>query len=56
MDMDRDWQSRTDLLLGDTALHKLGESHLLLVGLGGVGGYAAEALGSLWSGADDYCG
>lgn len=44
MDMDRDWQSRTDLLLGDTALHKLGESHLLLVGLGGVGGYAAELL------------
>lgn len=44
MDMDRDWQSRTDLLLGDTALHKLRESHLLLVGLGGVGGYAAELL------------
>ena len=40
----REWQSRTELLLGSDRLDKLRESHVLLVGLGGVGGYAAEML------------
>lgn len=42
--MDREWQSRTELLLGTEALHKLHTSHVLVVGLGGVGGYATELL------------
>ena len=36
--------SRTELVLGRTALEKLSESHVIVFGLGGVGGHAAEAL------------
>ena len=36
--------SRTSLLLGDERLEKLRKSHVLVVGLGGVGAYAAEML------------
>lgn len=36
--------SRTALLLGKGAMQKLQKSRVLLVGLGGVGGYACEAL------------
>lgn len=36
--------SRTRLLLGDAALEKLAVSRVALFGLGGVGGYALEAL------------
>ena len=36
--------SRTRLLLGDKALEKLSRSRVALFGLGGVGGYALEAL------------
>ncbi|HKM34905.1 MAG TPA: tRNA threonylcarbamoyladenosine dehydratase [Lachnospiraceae bacterium] len=36
--------SRTRLLIGDAALKKLQRSSVLLFGVGGVGGYAAEAL------------
>ncbi len=36
--------SRTALLLGDGAVTKLHNSRVLLVGLGGVGGYTLEAL------------
>ena len=39
-----DWQSRTALLLGDEALVRIEHSHVLCVGLGGVGGIAAELL------------
>lgn len=35
---------RTELLLGDTALQKFSEARVAVVGLGGVGSYAAEAL------------
>lgn len=35
---------RTALLLGDERLEKLKNSHVMLLGLGGVGSYAAEAL------------
>ena len=38
------WQERTALLLGADKLKKLAESRVLLVGAGGVGGHAAEAL------------
>ena len=36
------WLSRSELLLGKTALERLKQSHVLVVGLGGVGAYAAE--------------
>mgnify|MGYP002622213855 FL=1 len=36
--------SRTSLLLGSCGVERLGRSHVLVVGLGGVGGYAAEML------------
>jgi len=36
--------SRTELLIGKENLVKLSGSHVLIVGIGGVGGYAAEQL------------
>lgn len=39
-----DQYSRTRLLLGQDGLEKLRNAHIALFGLGGVGGYAAEAL------------
>ncbi len=36
--------SRTRALLGDAAMDRLADSHVLLIGLGGVGGHAFEAL------------
>ena len=36
--------SRTRFLLGDAAMEKLKNAHVALFGLGGVGGYVAEAL------------
>jgi tRNA A37 threonylcarbamoyladenosine dehydratase len=38
------WLSRTELLIGHEKLDKLTCSHVLVAGLGGVGGYAAEQL------------
>ena len=38
------WLSRSELLLGKSALNRLKQSHVLVVGLGGVGAYAAELL------------
>ncbi|MBE6915188.1 MAG: tRNA threonylcarbamoyladenosine dehydratase [Ruminococcaceae bacterium] len=35
---------RTQMLLGEDAMTKLNQSHVAVVGLGGVGGYAVEAL------------
>jgi len=35
---------RTEMLLGEEAMKKLQQSHVAVVGLGGVGGYAVEAL------------
>jgi len=39
-----DWQERTQLLLGEEKVKKLNQSHVLIVGLGGVGAYAAEQI------------
>ncbi|MCD7969208.1 MAG: tRNA threonylcarbamoyladenosine dehydratase [Alistipes sp.] len=38
------WQERTHLLLGDEKLVRLRQAHVLIVGLGGVGAYAAEMI------------
>lgn len=40
----RDWCERTELLLGVEKAEKLRRSHVLVVGLGGVGAYAAEMI------------
>jgi tRNA threonylcarbamoyladenosine dehydratase len=42
MTQDISWLSRTKLLVGEAALLKLTRSHVMVVGLGGVGSYAAE--------------
>lgn len=39
-----EWLSRTELLLGPESLNKLRASSVLVVGLGGVGAYAAEMI------------
>ena len=36
------WLERTELLLGSEKLELLRNAHVLVVGLGGVGAYAAE--------------
>lgn len=41
---DTHWMQRTRLLVGDKGLDILQNAHVLVVGLGGVGSYAAEAL------------
>ncbi len=38
------WQERTELLLGQDKLEQLKQAHVLVVGLGGVGAYAAEMI------------
>jgi tRNA A37 threonylcarbamoyladenosine dehydratase len=43
--MDTSWMERTSLLVGAAGLQKLVNAHVLVVGLGGVGSYAAEAIG-----------
>lgn len=42
--MSEDWLERTELMLGSDAVEKLGRAHVALFGVGGVGGYCAEAL------------
>ena len=37
---DLSWLSRTELLIGKPKLDKLQQSHVLIVGMGGVGSYA----------------
>ena len=39
-----DWQERSRLLVGDEKINRLGRSHVILFGLGGVGSFVAEAL------------
>ena len=52
---------RTEMLLGRAAMEKLAASHVCVVGLGGVGSWAAEALarsgvGELTLVDQDVCG
>ncbi len=42
--MDKDWLQRGELLLGAERQQRLKDAHLLVVGLGGVGSWAAEML------------
>lgn len=42
--MAEEWQTRTALLMGDEALERLSRSTVAVVGVGGVGAYAAEML------------
>ena len=44
MQMTENWQQRTCLLLGEEKTERLHRAHVLVVGLGGVGAYAAEML------------
>lgn len=39
-----DWLERTEILLGEELLHEMSKKHVLVVGLGGVGSYAAELI------------
>ncbi|MBD8083235.1 tRNA threonylcarbamoyladenosine dehydratase [Chryseobacterium caseinilyticum] len=42
--MDKNWLERTELLIKETGLENLHNSNVLVVGLGGVGSFAAEFL------------
>ena len=42
--MGLEWQERTQLLLGEDKMKRMREAHVLVVGLGGVGAYAAEMI------------
>ncbi len=44
MEQDTQWMGRTRLLAGDEGIDKLIKANVLIVGLGGVGSYAAEAI------------
>ena len=39
-----EWKQRTHILIGDEGIERLAKAHVLVVGLGGVGAYAAEQL------------
>lgn len=39
-----DWKQKTRLLLGEEKMERLQQAHVLVVGLGGVGAYAAEMI------------
>lgn len=39
-----EWLTRTELILGSEGLQRLKESNVLVIGLGGVGAYAAEMI------------
>lgn len=42
--MNTDWTQRTRLLLGEEKMQRMAAAHVLVVGLGGVGAYAAEMI------------
>lgn len=39
-----EWKQRTELLLGEEKMRRMATAHVLVVGLGGVGAYAAEMI------------
>ena len=41
---DLSWLSRTELVLGEAKIKALTEKNVLIVGLGGIGSYAAEVI------------
>ncbi len=41
---DNSWKARTQLLIGEEAIARLSNAHVLVAGLGGVGAHAAEQL------------
>ena len=42
--MSKKFTDRTELILGEDGIEKLKNSHVLLIGVGGVGSFCAEAL------------
>ncbi len=42
--MNSDWQSRTRILIGEEKVKRLRQAHVAVIGLGGVGGTAAEMI------------
>ena len=42
--MNIEWKQRTQLLLGEEKMQRMASAHVLIVGLGGVGAYAAEMI------------
>lgn len=42
--MDYSWQARTEILVGEERMALIRKAHVLVVGVGGVGAYAAEML------------
>lgn len=40
----KEWQQRTELLFGNEKMQRLRNAHVLIVGVGGVGAYAAEMI------------
>jgi len=49
------WMSRSQLLLGDEPLEILMQKHVLVAGLGGVGGICAEMIARSGVGENDNC-
>lgn len=49
--MKNEWKERTELLVGDDAIKRLDQAHILIVGLGGVGAMAAEMIARAGVGA-----
>lgn len=48
-----EWYSRTELIFGEEAMKKLADARVAVFGVGGVGGYAVEALARSGIGALD---
>lgn len=44
LDPGLDWRHRTQLLIGEEGIDRLAEAKVIVIGLGGVGSYCAEAL------------